>query len=249
MGSIPENTSKNTHNVVASLLFEEESCHRVMDIPSGAGAFTSRLLSRNVEVHSADIENIMQVENRNFRVADMNERLPWDDGFFDSVVCIDGIEHLENPFAFVREANRVLRLKGTLIISTPNISALRSRWRWFWTGHHNKGKTPLNENIPSPLHHINLLSYPRLRYILHSSGFSITRIATNRIKLISWWYALFVPFAYVFTRIAYNAEKDQRQREVNRVITRDVFSKPLLFGETMIIKAHKVTSPLTGVAP
>ena len=84
MNPIPENTSKNTHNVVARLLFDGERNMRVLDIPSGAGAFTKRLLDKGVEVHSADIENIMQVKNPNFRVADMNQRLPYDDGFFDA---------------------------------------------------------------------------------------------------------------------------------------------------------------------
>lgn len=173
--NIPENTSKNTHNVVASLLAEERSS-RVLDIPSGAGAFTKRLLDQKVEVHSADIENILQVENPNFRMADMNQRLPYDDGFFDAVVCIDGIEHLERPFDFIREAFRVTRSGGSIILSTPNINSLRSRWRWFWTGHHNKCKVPLNEGRPGPLHHINMMSYQRLRYILHTSGFRIARV-------------------------------------------------------------------------
>jgi 2-polyprenyl-3-methyl-5-hydroxy-6-metoxy-1,4-benzoquinol methylase len=239
MSSIPENTSKNTHNVVAGLLFDDERNKRVLDIPSGAGAFTKRLLDKGIEVHSADIENIMQVENTNFREADMNKRLPYEDGFFDAVVCIDGIEHLEQPFDFIRQSFRVLKPGGSIIISTPNINALRSRWRWFWTGHHNKGKLPLNEYKPSPLHHINLMSYQRLRYILHSNGLHISKVTTNRIKLISWWYSVFVPLAYLFTAFVYRSEKDQEQSQANRKIIAHLFSRPLLFGETMIIQAVK----------
>lgn len=235
---IPENTSKNTHNVVEKLVLDTPHCQRVLDIPSGAGAFTRRMQQRGVEVHSADIENILMVDNPDFRIADMNQLLPYEDDFFCSVACIDGIEHLERPFDFVRECHRVLRKDGSLIISTPNISALRSRWRWMLTGHHNKCKTPLDETNPNPLHHINMFSFPRLRYVLHANGFAIDKITTNRIKGISYAYYPWVPFAFLKTRAVYKKEeKDPDQRKRNREIANQMFSKSLLFGETMIVRA------------
>ncbi|MDH5398377.1 MAG: class I SAM-dependent methyltransferase [Cyclobacteriaceae bacterium] len=240
MIEIAENTSKNTHHVVETLLVDEKGKKSVLDIPSGEGAFTQRLLLRGYDVYSADIENILKIENKNFSQADMNKPLPYPDGHFDAVVCIDGIEHLENPFLFVRESARVLSSKGILIISTPNISAMRSRWRWLFTGHHNKCKVPLNEGRPSPLHHINMFSYPRLRYVLQTSGFEITSIRTNRIKPISWVYILLYPFAYLFTSLVYSKEeKDPKQRVINKTILKDLLGKNIYFGETLIIKARK----------
>lgn len=240
--AIPENTSKNTHNVVASML-AGAPYQRVLDIPCGAGAFTSRLMMAGKEVHPADISNILQVSNDNFRRADMNGTLPYEDGFFDSIVCIDGIEHLERPFDFIRECRRILRDGGWLLLSTPNINSLRSRWRWFWTSHHNKNKVPLNERRPGPMHHINMMSYQRLRYILHTNGFRIEDVGTNRVKLISWLYAVFVPFAFLFTAYVYaREEKDRDQAKINREIKKALFGRPLLFGETMIIRARKVSA-------
>ena len=237
---IPENTSKNTHNVVAQILLEEKELNNVLDIPSGSGSFTQRLLEKGINVHSGDIENIMMVENKNFNVADMNHTLPYEDNFFSAVVCIDGIEHLERPFDFIRECYRITKPGGRVIISTPNINALRSRWRWFWTSHHNKCKTPLNENKPTPLHHINMMSYQRLRYILHTSGFKINKVTTNRVKFISWLYMIFVPFCWLATKLVFGKEeKDKQQREVNKDIVSDLFGKSLLFGETMIVSAKK----------
>lgn len=235
---IPENTSKNTHNVVEKLVLDTRNCQRVLDIPSGAGAFTYRMQENSLEVHSADIENILMVENPHFQVADMNHPLPYEDNFFCSVACIDGIEHLERPFDFVRECHRILRNGGSLVISTPNISALRSRWRWMLTGHHNKCKTPLDETHPTPLHHINMFSFPRLRYVLHSNGFSIDTITTNRIKAVSYMYLPWVPFSYLKTLAVYTKEeKDPAQRKRNKNIAKQMFSKSLLFGETMIVRA------------
>lgn len=237
---IPENTSKNTHNKVAELLFSTPNVSKVLDIPCGHGAFTKRLLEKNMEVYSGDIENILKVDNPLFRVTDMNERLPFDDGFFDAVVCIDGIEHLERQFDFTKECWRVLKPGGVLIMSTPNINSLRSRWRWFLTAHHNKGKSPLNEANPSPLHHIALISFSLLRYMLHRTGFRITTISTNRIKAAGWMYAIWAPLAYIKTKMVFSKEeKDPGQKERNKEILKQLFLSDVLFGETLIVKAEK----------
>ena len=237
--TIPENTSKNTHNVAARLLLEGAGrTARVLDIPCGAGAFTQRLSLEGIEVWPADLRNILQAESSRFKAADMNERLPFEDGFFDAVACIDGIEHIERPFDFIGECRRVLKPGGRLVLSTPNISSLRSRARWFFTGHHNKCKTPLDEMNPGPLHHISMISFPALRYMLHSRGFRITRLAANRIKPAALLYAPAVPFAWMATFLAYERdEKDPERKERNREILAGAFSPCVLFGETLIVVA------------
>lgn len=244
--AIRENTSRNTHNVAERLLL---SCEEgpILDIPCGEGAFTQRLLSRKQEVYSADVINILKADNPNFRIADMNQLLPFESDFFQSVVCIDGIEHIERPFDFIRECRRILIKHGVLILSTPNISSLRSRWRWFLTGHHNKCKTPLNEQNPNPLHHINMISFPEMRYLLHTNGFQITTVTTNRIKPVNYLYLPWIPLSYIATSLVYRREeKDVLQRERNREILKQTFSLPVLLGETLIVKAIKKSDPSIG---
>jgi 2-polyprenyl-3-methyl-5-hydroxy-6-metoxy-1,4-benzoquinol methylase len=164
--------------------------------------------------------------------------LPYKRASFDAVVCIDGLAHVERPWDFLRECRRILRPKGILIISTPNISSLRSRWRWFLTGFHNKRKTPLNEGQVSPQHIINILSFHTLRYMLHTNGFEISRLRTNRIKAISWLYAPLVPLSYLLTRWVFHREEtDPAQRTRNKEILHQMFSRQILFGETLIVKA------------
>lgn len=237
---IPENTSRNTHHKVAELVLEDRETMKILDIPCGAGAFSFRLLKHGKEVISADIENLLRFDHDKFFIADMDKPLPFSNKEFDAVVCIDGIEHLENPFSFIRECNRILKKDGKLIISTPNITAMRSRWRWFLTGHHNKCKTPLNESKPSPLHHIHMMAFPKIRYLLHTSGFKLNRIETNRVKAASWIYGIFYPFSWLKTCLVYRKEeKDNFQRKLNREIMKAMFSRPVYFGETIIVKAVK----------
>lgn len=238
---IPENTSKNTHNVVAELLGDVASGKVVLDVPCGEGAFTQRMLAKGANVISADFVNIIKVPHAQFSRADMNERLPYDDATFDAVVCIDGIEHIERPFDFIRECQRILRQGGVLIISTPNLTALRSRWRYLLTGFHQGEKSPLDESHQTPLHHRSLVSFPELRYRLHTSGFKVTAVRTNRVKWISWPFVVLAPLAYLVTALVFNKqEKVASVRKQNREILRQTFTVAVLFGETLIVKATRI---------
>ena len=240
---IPINTSKNTHETVFDLI-DKDLDAVVADIPCGSGAFLQRLKDNGYQnAKGIDIENILKIEHDDFVVGDMTKQLPLADHSLDVMVCIDGIEHISQQFDFVREVNRVLREKGTLIISTPNISSIRSRWKWLTTGHHHKCNSPLDEHNPSPLHHIAMISMPEIRYLLHTSGFKLTQITTNRIKPVSWLYLILVPFIYLWTFIAYRKTgKKENKAQVNKEVMQSMFTRSVLFGETLIVKAVKVTS-------
>ena len=51
---------------------------------------------------------------------DISEGIPFADGSYDFVFCIEVLEHVPNPFAAFGEINRVLRDGGVLIVSVPN---------------------------------------------------------------------------------------------------------------------------------
>ena len=235
---IAENTSKNTHNVVAELLGDDAKV--ILDLPCGEGAFSKRMRDRGADIFSADCLNIIKIPNPQFSLVDMNERLPYPDATFDAVVCIDGIEHIERPFDFIKECRRITRPGGMLIISTPNLTALRSRWRYLLTGLHQGEKSPLDESQYTPYHHLSLVSFPDLRYRLHANGFRVAAVRTNRVKLISWLYVVLAPLAYLVTVLAFiKEEKAAHVREQNREVVKQLFTVPVLFGETLIVKATR----------
>jgi 2-polyprenyl-3-methyl-5-hydroxy-6-metoxy-1,4-benzoquinol methylase len=235
-----ENAGENTHNVVERMVLEEKGCRTILDIPCGEGAFVKRLSEKNITVHAADCQNIMKCTGAPFQVADMNRDLPYSPETFDGVVCIDGIEHIERPFDFIRECRRVVKPGGFLIISTPNITSLRSRWRWMMTGFHNKCKAPLNETEPQPLHHINMVSLPELRYRLETNGFTIADIATNRTKFAAWVFFFLVPFCFIRTVTVFRKEcHGEAQKKIHAEMLRQLFTIPVLFGETLIVKARR----------
>ena len=67
-------------------------------------------------------------------------------------------------------------------------------------------------------------------------------MTANRIKRVSYAYILLAPFAAFCTAVAFRREKDRHQRARNRRIARQLFSAPVLLGETLIVEAHKLPS-------
>lgn len=109
------------------------------------------------------------------------------------------------------------------------------------TGFHNGGKSPLNEKNSTAWHHIRLLSFSDLRYMLHSNGFSIEAVRCNRTKPISWLYAPLIPLCAMITALVFRKEeKDAAQRARNREILRQMFAPAVLFGETLIVRAVRI---------
>jgi len=60
----------------------------------------------------------------------IGELLPLADGSFDCVLLSEVIEHLESPHVSIREASRVLRPGGRLLVTTPNYRSLWPVMEW-----------------------------------------------------------------------------------------------------------------------
>ena len=53
-------------------------------------------------------------------IRDVSEGIPFPDGSFDHVFCIEVLEHVPNPFGALSEIRRVLKADGVLVLSVPN---------------------------------------------------------------------------------------------------------------------------------
>jgi SAM-dependent methyltransferase len=69
-------------------------------------------------------EMVSKARGKNINVlhADLNQRLPFEDGEFDIVFGLSVLEHLISPCHYLKECKRVLKEGGKLVILTPNIS-------------------------------------------------------------------------------------------------------------------------------
>lgn len=237
-----------THSKVIDLL-KNEPKGKVLDAPSGEGALSINLKNMGFEVIALDIEKdkFIPKEEIKFICADLNKTLPFENESFNYIVCVEGIEHLENPFLLIREFSRVLKRNGKLIITTPNTLNIYNRIRYFIFGSRDviqdiidRRKELYEENISFLLHHPAPIDFPYLRNILNNNNFVIEKIECNRNiakaksqrKIIKHFFKLILLFSSIIIIIFNKILKPPKKSE-------GLLQYPLLWGEVLIIKCIK----------
>lgn len=99
----------------------------VLDLGGGAAHFAKTLTNYFEYVHLMDFAPIVRSERIMCSSGNLNDTLPYSDATFDAVVSLEVIEHLENPRHFVREIERILKVNGRCLITTPNQTSLASK--------------------------------------------------------------------------------------------------------------------------
>jgi SAM-dependent methyltransferase len=96
------------------------------------------------------------------------DALPFADGTFGAIVALDVIEHVDDDVALLREARRVLRPGGLIVITVPALP-------WLWSSHDD-------------------VNHHRRRYVRLTLDRSI-RSAGLQPRVMSYYNALLLPLA------------------------------------------------------
>lgn len=106
---------------------------KVLDAACGDGVLGEFLIKeKDCSVYGLDISDyaLERARDRGLKTFECNlslERFPFEDEFFDAVVFACSIEHLMFPEKALNEAYRVLKNKGLLIVTLPNVANFKNR--------------------------------------------------------------------------------------------------------------------------
>jgi SAM-dependent methyltransferase len=206
---------------------------KILDAPAGEGAFAQTLIRRQLglDISCGDLDP-QQFKLRGVTCAkvDLNRPLPYPDRSFDLYTCIEGIEHLENPFHLVREACRVLRPGGHFVVTTPNVASIRSRLQYLLYGAPNTF-----DYMAGLAWHINPVSYIELRHILETNGFLVGAVDTNELsKTGSLLHQCLKPL------IRSRGRSWVKNNPIAAQVRAVLLDEKLLFGDILIVQAIKV---------
>ena len=216
---------------------------KVLDLGCGDGDYAKRLKDLGFDVIAGDID-IARFRYKNeieFKHCDITKEMPFPDNCFDYVLFMEVIEHLRNPYVVISEINRIIKKNGSLIISTPNILSLKSRFRFLAEGAYEYFRESPLDQVKNPKEvvfnlHLVPYRYQELEYLLSASGFKIENILTSVYEGYGAWFLL--------PAIKFQSWQKERRalkkggidyRRINKIL----LSKELLFGRHLIIRALK----------
>jgi glycosyltransferase involved in cell wall biosynthesis/phospholipid N-methyltransferase len=152
----------------------------VLEVGAGIGNLTGRLMARRMLYVSAELDplHLHALRNRflrtpNVTVQKLDPEAPGDlaglENCFDTVLCLNVLEHLENPAAVLEGLAATLKPGGALVMLVPNVQALYG-------------------TLDRSLGHKRRYSAGSARELLEAGGFQIAhRESFNKVSLVSWW--------------------------------------------------------------
>lgn len=188
------------HQVLQYFKERHSEKNRILDIPSGSGAFAESLGALGHEVVQADMHG-----ESNSVVVNMETPLPFSNEEFGAVTCLEGVEHVLNPINLISELIRITNTGGKIIVSTPNVSNLHSRLQFLFTGtffQFDARGARQTHGAPVDRGHVSPFTPLQLIYVFGALGCTLDEIRVDRSKrpALIPIYFLLKPLSILWTR-------------------------------------------------
>lgn len=243
---------------------------RAVDFPAGNGVTSEALKKFGSDVVAVDLfPELFRAADVRVERGDLSLTFPFADDGFDFAICQEGIEHVGNQDHVLREFSRVLKVGGTLVLTTPNYSNLKSKISYLLCESEAFGRImPPNENDtiwlspasssgePPRIYfgHCFLTGFFRLRLFAKLSNLELVKIHESRVNSTS----LFL-FPLLYPLICFSAWKTMRrfrrktgQKEMAKELFKWMVNPQLLLENHLILEFKKVsadTKKAAAIAP
>lgn len=177
---------------------------KILDIGCYDGTFLSQLKNRKNHFFGIEASDygVRKCEEKDIIVKqflfDDKANIPFEDNFFDLIVIGEIIEHIYDTDFFLNEIFRMLKKKGSLVISTPNIASFGRRIMLLF------GINPIIEvspNEPDSSGHIRYFTHETIKKLLGKRGFKIEKIESDAINISPSGKINLKYFAKLFPRL------------------------------------------------
>jgi methionine biosynthesis protein MetW len=168
---------------------------RVLDIGCGNGSLLGIAEAKFREVHGCDIAltALQEARTRGMRTicVDLNTTvpLPYQNESFDAITCLEVLEHVLDPFHLLRDLYRVLRPKGQVVLTTPNIRYFRNLYKLTF-----RGKFPhtTTDSFVWGGGHLHYFTRKDLASLLQKAGFEKIEFHLNQEQFTRSWKRLLI---------------------------------------------------------
>lgn len=210
---------------------------KLLDAPAGYGHLSMKLKELGYEVVCGEIEpEIFKAKNIECIFTNLNRNIQAPDESFDYVCCVDGLEHMTDPYRAVEEFSRVLKPGGVGIFSIPNYSNIEKRFRYFLKGSLTKPKTVANYNESGRNlfnFHNSPLTITILDLIFGINELKIEAILRDKIKSKQYF---FLPFVLAMKMMAFfSSDRSRRKNRYDITLKNEV----IFGGNTLIFIVRK----------
>jgi SAM-dependent methyltransferase len=217
--------------------FDARKRGRVLDAPAGYGHLSMKLKDLGFDVVCGEIDpEIFAVPELSCVYTDLNRKIDAADASFDYVTCVDGLEHMTDPYTAVAEFARVLKPGGYGVFSIPNYCNIEKRIKFLWHGYLTKPHTiekfeREGRNLFN--FHNSPLTITLLDLMFSINGLELLEIRRNALKRKQYF---FLPLVWLMKFSAmFQSPKSKRKHRTDLTLKGEV----VLGGNNMILITQK----------